>query len=44
VTDRTAYLIFLAAVGAGLGLLTVALIAIAVVLWRQHKGATPRER
>ncbi|HEY7191257.1 MAG TPA: hypothetical protein VH436_32115 [Vicinamibacterales bacterium] len=41
-TERTAYLVFLTAVGTGLGLLTLALIAIAVVLWRQHRRARPR--
>ena len=42
VTERTAYLVFLTAVGAGLGLLTLALIAIAILLWRQHTRAKPR--
>jgi len=42
VTDRTAYVIFLVAVGTGLGLLTVGLMTIAVMLWRQHRRARPR--
>jgi hypothetical protein len=41
VTERTAYLIFLTAVGTGLCLLTVALGVIAVLLWRQHRRAKP---
>jgi hypothetical protein len=43
VTERTAYLVFLTAVGTGLGLLTVALIAVAAILWRQHQHAKQRE-
>jgi hypothetical protein len=42
VTERTAYFVFLTAVGAGLGLLTLALIAVAVLLWRRHKRAKPQ--
>jgi hypothetical protein len=41
-TERTAYLVFLTAVALGMGVLTVALAAIAVALVRQHWRARHR--
>ena len=41
-TERLAYLIFVNAVGAVLGLLTVALAVILFVLIRQHRRAKPQ--
>jgi hypothetical protein len=40
--EHTTYVIFVTAVFAGLGLLTVALVAIAMMLIRQHRRARPR--
>lgn len=42
--ERTAYIVFLFVAFGGFALVTVAMLAAAIALWRRNRGSSPRTK